>query len=187
MEQENNILEKKISPAKSATSYGIVFGSIMILEFVLMYVLKPDPIKSGWVGTFTNVLNFCILPIIFISLGCNNYKKNINGGYISFSQCLKLGVSITVLAAFIYSVFYFIFWLIFPEFITEFIETMKTVTVHQRPNISSEELQMSMSIIEKTMLPYISGPLTIVMHAFLGLIWSLLVGAFVKKDNPGAL
>ena len=178
--------ETTTSPAKAALPYGVLFGIIMVLEFVAMQVWKPDPAKYGWVGVVTNLLNFLILPALLVSLACNNYKNKINGGYISFSECLKSGVSVTVLAGFIYAVFYFIYYLIFPEFIDETMQQIKEITIKQKPDITAEELKMSLSIIEKTMQPYIAGPISIVMYAFIGLIISLIVGAVVKKENPGA-
>jgi len=178
--------ETTTSPAKAAIPYGIIFGIIMIVEFVLMQVWKPDPNKMGWVGIVTNLLNFLVLPALLITLACNNYKNKINGGYISFSECLKSGVSVTVLAGFMYAVFYFIYYLIFPEFIDETLEQIKIITVKQNPNMTAEQLKLSLSIIEKTMQPYIAGPISIVMYAFIGLIISLIVGAAVKKENPGA-
>ena len=182
-DMENTVTFEKPNFAKSITPYGIIFGVIMILELVIMYTLKPDPIKSGWIGTMTNTLNYLLFTSLFITLACNNFKKA-NGGYIKFGQCLKIGVGVCALAALQYAVFYFIFTLIFPEFIPEMIEQIKIVTVHNTPQINSEQLKMTMSIMESTMQPYFAGPITIVMYSFVGLIISLIIGAIVKKENP---
>lgn len=175
---------KPASPAKSSVTYGVVFGAIMILEFVLMYILKPDPIENGWAGTVMNVMNFLVFPILFITLACNNYKNNLNGGFISFGQCLKIGVSVMVLASVIYSIFYVVFTLIFPEFLTEAAEQMRRVAIHQNPNMTEEQLEMTTSMTSKFMQPMIALPISIIMNAFVGLIMSLIVGAIVKRDNP---
>lgn len=182
---ENTTVVQRPNLAKSITPYGVIFGAIMILELVVMYTLKPDPIENGWIGTLNNTLNFVVFTTLFIVLACNNFKKA-NGGYIKFGQCLKIGVGVCALAALIYAVFYFIFSLIFPEFIPEMLEQVKIVTIHSNPQMSSEQLKMSLSIIETTMQPYFAGPITIAMYSFFGLIISLIVGAIVKKDNPGA-
>jgi hypothetical protein len=34
------------------------------------------------------------------------------------------------------------------------------------------------------MKPYITFPFTIMFYAFVGLIYSLIVGAIIKKENP---
>jgi hypothetical protein len=175
---------KNVSPAKSAVTYGVVFGAIMILELIIMYILKPDPIENGWAGTIMQVCNFLIFPILFITLACNNYKNNINGGFISFGQCLKIGVSVMVLAAVIYSIFYVIFTLIFPDFLIDAAEQVRRVTIEQNPNMTEEQLEMTTSMTSKFMQPMLAVPLSIIMNAFVGLIMSLIVGAIVKRDNP---
>jgi hypothetical protein len=180
-------MEKTISPAKSGLPYGIVFGVIMILEFVTMHILKPDPLESGWIGTVMNLLNYLILPVLFISLACNNFKNKLNNGYITIGQSIKAGVALCALAGLIYAIAYFVYSLLFPEFIAEMLDQIKAVTVEQNPNMTAEQLKMSISIVEKTMQPYIAGPIAIVMYSFLGLIYSLIIGAIVKKENPGAI
>jgi hypothetical protein len=42
---------------------------------------------------------------------------------------------------------------------------------------------MAISMTKKFMSQYIVFPVTIVMYAFFGLLYSLLVGAIVKKDS----
>lgn len=179
-------MEKTVSPAKSGLPYGVVFGVIMILQFVTMHALKPDPLESAWIGTTMNLLNYLVLPILFISLAANNFKNKINGGYITIGQTIKVGVALCALAALLYAVIYFVYSLIFPEFISEMLDQIKVVTVAQNPNVSAEQLKMSISIIEKTMQPYIAGPIAIVMYSLVGLIYSLIIGAIIKKENPGA-
>jgi K+ transporter len=82
-------MKENISPAKTAVSYGIIFGVIMILEFVIAYAFNIDGAKQPWVGIVNGLLNFLILPVLFILLACNNFKSK-NGGYISFGECLKV-------------------------------------------------------------------------------------------------
>jgi len=175
-----------VSPAKSALPYGVIFGAIMVLEFVIMQALKPDPKEFGWIGIVTNLLNFIVLPTLFIALACVNFKNKLNGGYITLSQSLKIGVTASAIAGLVYAIFYFIYYLMFPEFIAETIEQMKIITIQQNPTMPAEQLEMTLMFMEKTMMPYYAGPISILMYTFIGLIISLIVGAIVKKENPGA-
>ena len=52
--------------------------------------------------------------------------------------------------------------------------------------MTSEMMEQTIKMTEFFMKPYITIPFSILMFALIGLIWSLLVGAIVKKDNPGA-
>ena len=101
-------METKISPAKSGLQLGLLFGVIMVLEFVISYIIGIDKLTGSSFGVVINLLNYLILPFIFIFLGCTNYKK-LNNGFVTFSECLKIGVSITVIAALIYAIFNLIF------------------------------------------------------------------------------
>ena len=180
-------MENKISPAKSGTIYGVLFGVIMVLEFVIMYIIGMKTLVGTSAGVIVNISNYLILPLLFIYIGCNNYKKNLNNGFISFSECLKIGVSITFIAALIYATFSIIFNLIFPQFIEEMLSISKSEMIKNNPNITSQELELGLGMIKKFMNPFIVFPVTLAMYSFFGLIYSLIVGAIVKNQNPQSL
>ncbi|MBP4139613.1 DUF4199 domain-containing protein [Flavobacterium geliluteum] len=177
-------MDKNISPAKSGILYGVLFGVIMVLEFVVMYVIGMKSLMNSSAGMIVNIANYLVLPIIFIYLGCNHYKKDINNGFISFSESLKTGVSITVVAALIYAIFNLIFNLIFPEFINEMLEITRDGMIAKNPQVSAKELEMGLGMVKKFMNPFIVFPATLVMYSFFGLIYSLIIGAIVKNDKP---
>lgn len=179
-------MEQKTSPSKSALQFGVLFGVIMILQLVISYILNIGAENKTY-GLIISVLNYFVLPFIFIYLGCNNYKKNHNNGFIKFGECIKIGMSIALIASLIYGVFYFIFTLIFPEFVPDLMRKMSDITQKENPNLTAEQLEMSMSIMEKMMNPYITIPLAIVMNCFIALIHSLIIGAIVKKENPQSI
>jgi hypothetical protein len=145
------------SPAKSAVQYGVFFGVIMVLEFVILYIIGIDTITNPAVGIVINLLNFFVLPILFITLACNNFKKNINNGVISFSQCLKAGVTTAFIAALIYAIFTVIFNLIFPEFTQEMLEKTRTMMTETNPNMSQETAGYGFIMVRKILKPIYSG------------------------------
>jgi hypothetical protein len=177
-------MDKNISPAKSGLLYGVLFGVIMILEFVIMYVIGMKSLVNSSAGLLVNLANYLVLPILFIYLGCNHYKKDINNGFISFSECLKTGVSITFVAALIYAIFNLIFNFIFPDFINEMIEITRDGMLAKNPQMTDKELEMGLGMVKKFMNPFIVFPVTLVMYAFFGLLYSLIIGAIVKNDKP---
>lgn len=174
------------SPAKYAIPYGVTFGIIMIMQFIIMQILKPDPEQSGWIGVVINLLNFLLLPVLLISLACNGYKNKVNNGYIRVSDCIKAGAAFGAIAGLVYAIGYTFYYLIEPTFIDEIVEQMKVISIKQNPKITSKQLEMTVDIIAKTMLPYIHGPINILMHSVIGLIISAIIGAVIKKENPGA-
>ena len=176
-------MENNVSPAKSGVLYGVLFGIIMVFEFVIMYLIGMKSLINTSAGTIVNIGNYLILPILFIYIGCTNYKKN-NNGFISLTESLKTGISITFVAAFIYAVFNVIFNFIFPEFINEMIAITKEGMLAKNPNMTSEQIEMGLSMVKKFMNPFIVLPVTLAMYSFFGLIYSLIVGAVLKKEKP---
>lgn len=177
-------MEKTISPSKSAIQFGVLFGIVMILELVISYVFNISPANNKGYGISINILNFFILPIALIFVGCNNYKNKINSGFISFSESLKIGVTICVIAALLYSIFSVVFNMIFPEYVQEILNQTKQAILQQNPDMPKEQLEMALSWTEKLMKPVFVVPITIIMYAFIGLIYSLIIGAIVKKERP---
>ena len=107
-----------------------------------------------------------------------------DSGKVVKGETIKIGLTISALAALMYGVFYLIFDFIFPEFKDELLNKIQEVTIKQNPTLTSEQLQMSMKFVKTFMNPYIVVPFTIVMYCVIGLIHSLIVGAIVKKDKP---
>jgi len=180
-------MDNTTSPAKSGLTYGLLFGAIMILEFVVGYVMNIDPQTNPTYGVVISVLNYLVLPLLFIYLGCNNYKTNINSGFISFGQCLKIGVTICIVAALLYSIFSSAFGMIFPEYFEDMFNKMRIVMSEKNPELTTEQIDMAISMSKKFMNPVFAIPLTMIMFAFVGLIWSLIIGAIVKKDGNQSL
>lgn len=174
------------STSKSAIQLGILFGVIMVLEFVVSYVLDIDPISNPMAGTIMNTGNYLILPVLFIAMACSSYKKS-NFGFISFGQCLKTGVTLCLIAGLIYALFSVVFNLIFPEFVEEIIKKTKAVMIHSNPQMTAEQLEMGMTWTRKLMNPMLAVPFTLLMFCFIGLIYSLIIGAIVKKDQPQSI
>jgi hypothetical protein len=177
-------MEQKISPSKSAILYGALFGVLMVLEFVIVYVMDVDPITNPSTGIIINILNYLIFPVSIITIGCMNYKKNLNNGFVTFGECLKIGVTICLLAGLIYGVFSAVFNMIFPEFVEDILRKTKQVMLQQNPNMTSDQVEIGISITKKFMNPAIVIPATVAMFSFMGLIFSLIIGAFVKNENP---
>ena len=178
-------MEKTISPSKSAMQYGVIFGIIMILELVISYSFDLTAENKAY-GISINLLNFLILPVTLIVIGCNNFKDKFNSGFISFSECLKIGVTICIVAALMYAIFYVIFNMAFPEFGEKIINQAKEAIIKQGEGKPKEQTEMAIAMTEKMMSPFVIVPITIVMYAFIGLIYSLIIGAILKKERPNS-
>jgi hypothetical protein len=53
----------------------------------------------------------------------------------------------------------------------------------KNPDMTSEQMEMGLSMVKKFMNPLIVLPVTLAMYSFFGLIYSLIIGAIVKNDK----
>ncbi len=172
----------KQSPAKAGLFLGLIFGLIMIFETIIGYVMDINPVSYPTYGLILNFLNFLILPLVLIYLGCTNFRK-MNGGYASFGECLKVGVTICVIAGLVAGIFTVVFNAIFPEYVEELMRKTRSVMLSDNSDMTEEQVDMAIDVTRKFMSPFIAIPSTIAIYAFIGLIYSLIIGAIVKKDR----
>lgn len=180
---------------KSAIFFGLIFGAIMILEFLILNKLDVDGVKNPTLGITVNLLNFMIFPVVFVLLAILTYKNKYNSGYVSFSEILRIGAATMVVAALVFSLFNLAYNYIFPEFVEQTIEKMRDIALNQRETMlaqgateeevnSIEKIEQQLEGTRKSMQSFFSVPMTIVMYAVIGIISSIIIGAFVKKDKP---
>lgn len=182
---ENKETINKPSLAKSTLPYGITYGVILLLEFVASYSLGLNSAENKGIGIGMGILNYLVLPVVFILLACNNYKNKINGGYITFGQSLKAGVATSLMAGLISSVGTSLIYMLIPDSKEQILEQTK-ISLAAQPNMTAEAMKVALTMTETFMKPYLLIPVSLLMSAIMGLIFSLIVGAIVKKENPGA-
>lgn len=176
-------MENKTSTKKPGLEYGLYFGLAVIVSFVLIYALNIDPISNPLAGTISSFCSYLIFPITFIILAINTFKKS-NNGFISLGESIKTGVTVSFIGAIVFGVFSLVFNMMFPEYMDEMLNQTKRLMMKQNPNMTSQQLEAAISMTKKFTSPAFSIPLSIVMFSFMGLIYSLIVGAIVKKDKP---
>lgn len=179
-------MENTTKSSKTYLQFGLFYALVMILTFVIVYALNIDLMKNKMIGTTSSILNYLFLPLLFIYLGCLEFKKN-NNGFMSFVESLKVGVSIVFVAAIMFATFNVIFNLIFPEYTDEILKSTRAIMLEQNPNLTSEQLEMAVSMTKKFSAPWFSFPITVAVFSFLGLFYSLIIGMIVKNDNPQGL
>ncbi|RZJ27321.1 MAG: DUF4199 domain-containing protein [Flavobacterium sp.] len=163
----------------SATMCGILFGVILVLESVISYVMKIGTDSSY--GTIIFVLNYIVLPALFVYLGCSAVK-NRKSGFISFGECLKTGVLICVIAGLISAIAVVILNMVFPEYLVDVMAQAKKKMIESNPDMTQAQIDMGISMMDKFSKPWFTIPISVVVYALVGLIHSLIIGAIVKKD-----
>jgi Protein of unknown function (DUF4199) len=175
-------METKSSTQKFGLDNGIYYGLVMILSFVLIYALNIDVISNPLIGTVSSIFNYFVFPVLFIFLAINAFKKS-NQGFASLGECLKTGVTVAFVAAILLSVFSVIFNLTFPEYQEEMFNQTRKIMMRQNPTMTSDQLEASLGIMKKFSSPLFTIPIMVLTLTFMGLIYSLIIGAILKKER----
>ena len=172
--------EQIISPAKFSINYGIILGVVFILINVIMYVTGMALEGKQW----PQYLYYLIFPItIFYAI--NQFKKK-NANILSLSEAIKIGVIAGIISALIYIVYSLIFfYLIDPGFMDQIIDVTRDKLL-ENPNLTEEIVDQQMKVMKMFMNPFIGSAFWIAMSAFFGLIYGLIGGLVMKKENTHA-
>jgi hypothetical protein len=168
---------KKLTLGKFAMNYGIILGLIMILISVITYVTGMALEGVQW----PNWIYYVVFPIIILYAISQFKKQNLN--ILSLSQALKIGVLIGIFSAIVIMIYSMIFnYLIDPEFMGQMMEVARDKML-ENPKMTEEVVEQSMKFVEMFSNPAISGAFMIAMSAIFGLIYSLIGGLIMKREE----
>ena len=168
---------QKLTPGKFAMNYGLILGLVMIAISVVTYVTGMALEGTQW----PQWLYYVIFPITVI-YAISQYKKS-NGNLLKLGEAIKLGVLIGVISAIVYVIYGLIFQFIIDP---EFMDLMKEVArdkMLEQPNMTEEMVDQSMKIVEMFMNPFVGSAIWIASSAFFGMIYSLIGGLVMKKEE----
>ncbi len=171
---------KKNSIFNHALTYGAIVGIALIIWTILLFIM--DLSFNKWLGYVSYL--FIIAGII---LGMKSYRDNVQGGFINYGKALGIGVLISLIAGII-SALYFLIHINFVD--TEFLAKSQQFTEEQMlsKGLTEEQVEMQIEMTSKFMRPGFMFIMSIVGNVFMGTIISLIIAAFVKKDeNPVAV
>ena len=168
---------QKLTPGKFAMNYGLILGLVMIAISVVTYVTGMALEGTQW----PQWLYYVIFPVTVI-YAISQYKKS-NGNLLKLGEAIKLGVLIGVISAIVYVIYGLIFnYIIDPDFM----DIMKEVArdkMLERPDMTEEMVDQSMKFVEMFMNPFVGSAFWIAASAFFGLIYSLIGGLVMKKEE----
>ena len=170
-------MDQSVNPWKANLTNGLILGLIGIVYSLVIYFLDLS---------FNKLQMWIFLPIQIIILFylVKSYRDNYRYGMITFGQALGAGVIIFLYYAIIMAVFTYILYTVIDP---DLVDKQLAFTEEQMLNRGMPEaaVEAGMKINEKIMKPAIMAPLSIFGSMFQGVIMSLIVAAFVRKEgNP---
>ena len=163
--------------SKFIYQYGLLTGVVNVIYGVMQFVLGThyeNDVVSQIVGS--------IILISGIVLGQLAFRKE-NGGLVSFSECLKVGVGISLIQAILGLLYYFLLTnFIEPDFNIKALQISYAQMVESNPEFTS---QMNEQTFIENSVPFmwIAYPAILLFSLFFGLLFSLCSGILIKKSN----
>lgn len=165
------------APSKSIIlNYGVYLGIASVLINLVVYA-TGDYLKPHW---SISVLSALLMVVIIVL--ANKKFKELNNGFMSWGQSVKIGVGLTVISAIIIIVYQQLFAnFIEPEYAQQMLMMQEQTWTDQ--GMTSEQIDSAKEMMQKFQSPVISSAIGIVVAAFIGFIVSAIAGAIMKKSE----
>jgi len=170
-------MDTNVNVWKANLVNGLILGLIGIVYSLVMYFL--DLTFEQWQGWI-----WIVLQIVILFLLVKTYRDNYRHGVITFGQALGAGVVICLYNAVISAIFIYLLYTVIDTNLMDK-QLAYTEGLLLERGLPEEAVEMSMKIQKKIMVPEVMAPISILGSMFYGLIMSLIVAAFVRKEgNP---
>jgi len=170
-------MEQKSNVWKANLTNGLILAMIGIVYTLVMYFLDLTVNKTqGYV--------FLLILVVALFFLVKSYRDNYMHGYITYGQAVGAGVVIFLYYAILTAIFtYILFAIIDPGLIDKQLAAAEELMA--KKGIPQEAMDAGLKIQKKMMKPEIMAPISIFGNMLYGVIMSLIVAIFVKKEgNP---
>jgi hypothetical protein len=170
-------MEQNVNAWKANLTNGLILGLIGIVYSLIIYFLDLTLNKvQGYV--------FLIAQFVILFYLLKSYRDNYMHGMITYGQSLGAGMIIFLYYAIIMAIFTYILYAIIDTGLVEK-NLAATEELYQKKGMAQAQIDAALSIQRKIMKPVIMSIISIFSTMFFGLIVSLIVGIFVRKEgNP---
>jgi len=170
---------KKIKIGQHNLKFGLILGGISVIYNLMLFFIDAHIERS----TLNNIVNFVITAGVIV-WAIIEFRKE-NGGFLSLSESLKIGLGITLVSAIIAIIYTILLVKVLdPTYFEKSLEIAKNNMIENSPNLSQEEITRNLSFARKFMGIGAISIFIIVFSLLFGFVISLITGLIVKKSNP---
>ncbi len=160
---------------KPAMTYGVIIAVVMIILAVIVWISGLESAQwFQWINwaAYLGVLYYCL----------KNWRDQYLGGYIRYGKAVSAGILFMFFASIIYG-FYNVIYLTWldPEAIDRMMDLMEEV--YYKQGLSDEDVDLFMNLFGKMKSPGMQFFSIIFGTTLLGVILSLIVAFFVRKEG----
>jgi len=170
-------MEQNVNVWKANFTNGLILALEGIMFSLILYFLDL---------TFNKSMGYINMPIQLVLLYflLKSYRDNYLHGQISYGQSVGAGAVIFVYVAVIIAVYTYVLWAIIdPGLVKKSLAVAEEAM--QKKGAPQAAIDAGMAFSAKIMKPSIMAIMTIFITMFGGIIYSLLVSIFIRKEgNP---
>ncbi len=170
-------MEEKVNIWKANMTNGLILGLAGVVFSLVLYFLDLTLNKS---------VGYLIFPIQLILLYflLKGYRDNFLHGQITYGQAVGAGVVIFVYYSIIIAIYtYLLFTVIDPGLVKKSLAIAEEAM--SKRGLPQEQIDAGMAFTAKLMKPVVFVISGFFGSMFFGVIWTLIVSVFVKKEgNP---
>ncbi len=172
-------MEHHTSIWKANFSSGLILGFIAVVYTLIIYAI--DFMFNPYQGYV-----FYIVQAVVLFIFIKSYRENYRNGFITYGQAFASGVVISLFTAIIYSIFiYILYSFIDTDLVNKQLAFMEETLI--RAGISQTIIDSGLNMQKKFLQPAIYAPTRLLSSLLTGIIISLFVAFFIKKDNPAII
>lgn len=169
-------MEEKRSQNKVAMHYGAMYGLASVVVGLIFYFAGADLQSKApqWIGY--------ILMIAILYMGIKNYRDQDLQGFIGYGHSLGTGVLIGLYGGIIIG-FYtvLLFKYIDPDLVVKILERAEEDMLAS--GTPESQVEVAMEWTKKFMNPGMLFVFSVLGSAFMAMLFSLVISAFLKKEQ----
>ena len=169
--------ENQPKTGKFALNYGVLLGAVSVI-FGLMLFSMDMHYDQGWAIRGVSLA----LSLAAILFGISQFKKA-NEGFLTLSEALKLGTGIALIAGIIGLIYFFVLSnVIEPDFMDKMYEIGKEKAMVDNPKLTEEQIDQGIEMQKS--FAWVTYPIILIFNIIIGLVFGLIGGLIMKKQNP---
>ena len=170
-------MENQKSVLMPSLSAGLILGIILVVFSLLLYV--ADLNENIWIASISYVIIAVVLYFAII-----NFRDKQQNGFLTYGKGVSMGTLVGFFASILFAVFTYVYvTYIDPSVIDKALVAAEEGILERMPNISDDELEKQMSIVEIFTKPLIMAITSIFWYTMVSVVFSLLISIFAKQED----
>lgn len=168
-------MNEQPSVARIALKWGAILGIAQIIFSIIIFV--TDNFGNSALGSVAYLL---ILGALILAM---RDFRSLNGGYMTYGEGVSVGTLTAAISGFLSSIFSVFYMTVIDTGVMERVMDKTREQMEAQGNLSDEQIDQAMEISQKFQSPGILFVFGVLGAAFVGLILSLIVAAFIRRNK----